>query len=148
MNLLCICIVFLLLFGYNIPISYTKVRIKPKNLLKTSLSFDFYAFTSRYLWIKIVLLWTRACVAYECLFSGLCYICNMCTQVADRYIMLILRKWSNSDKDINNKQKRAVYQSCALLYFLLLYTCRYKHTEFFLFNSKESICHYKYLSPH
>ncbi len=49
---------------------------------------------------------------------------------------------------INNKQKRAVYQSCALLYFLLLYTCRYKHTEFFLFNSKESICRYKYLSPH
>jgi len=49
---------------------------------------------------------------------------------------------------INNKQKRAVYQSCTLLYFLLLYTCRYKNTEFFLFNSKESICHYKYLSPH
>ena len=135
LNLLCIYMVFLLLFEYNNSISHTKVRIKPKNLLKTSLSFDFYAFTSRCLWIKIVLLWTRACVAYGCLFSGLRYICNTCTQVADRYIMLILRKWSNSDKDINNKQKRAVYQNCALLCFLLLYTCWYKDTEFFLFNS-------------
>lgn len=49
MNLLCIYIVSLLLFGYKDPISYTKIRIKPKNLLKTSLSFDFYAFTSLYL---------------------------------------------------------------------------------------------------
>ena len=34
----------------------------------------------------------RAVVAYGCLFSGLRYICNTCTQVADRYITLILRK--------------------------------------------------------
>ena len=34
-------------------------------------------------------------VAYGCLFSGLRYICNTCTQVADRYITLILRKVSN-----------------------------------------------------
>lgn len=34
----------------------------------------------------------RAVVAYECLFSDLRYICNTCTQVADRYITLILRK--------------------------------------------------------
>ena len=47
----------------------------------------------------------------------------------------------------NNKQKACSSMSCTLLYFLLLYTCRYKHTEFFLFNSKESICRYKYLSP-
>ena len=36
----------------------------------------------------------RAVVAYGCLFSGLRYICNTCTQVADRYITLILRKKS------------------------------------------------------
>ena len=37
----------------------------------------------------------RAVVAYGCLFSGLRYICNTCTQVADRYITLILRKEFN-----------------------------------------------------
>lgn len=38
LNLLCICIVLL----------YTKVRIKPNNLLKSLFSFDFYAFTLPY----------------------------------------------------------------------------------------------------
>ena len=92
MNLLCICIVSLLLFGYNTPISYTKVRIKPKNLLKFPQTFDYYAFISRLLLNKSVLLQSRAVDAYECLFSGLRYICNTCTQVVDRYITLILRK--------------------------------------------------------
>ena len=40
------------------------------------------------------MLQARAVVAYGCLFSGLRYICNTCTQVADRYITLILRKSS------------------------------------------------------
>ena len=88
-----ILIAFLLVLGYN-PTLSTKVGIKLKNLLKIQLPFDFYAFTSRCLWIKIVLLQSRAVVAYECLFSDLRYICNTCMQVADRYITLTLRKWS------------------------------------------------------
>ena len=44
MNWLCICIVFLLLFGYNALVLFTKVMIKPNNLLKSPLSFDFYVF--------------------------------------------------------------------------------------------------------
>lgn len=45
---------FLIIVGYNDPILLTKVRIKPKNLLKSLFSFDFYAFTSRSLSRKIV----------------------------------------------------------------------------------------------
>ena len=42
--------------------------------------------------LKFEIFQARAVVAYGCLFSGLRYICNTCTQVADRYITLILRK--------------------------------------------------------
>ena len=94
LNLLCIYMVFLLLFEYNNSISHTKVRIKPKNLLKLPQTFDYYAFISWFLLNKSVLLQSRVVVAYECLFSDLRYICNTCTQVANRYIMLILKRWN------------------------------------------------------
>ena len=45
----------------------------------------------------------RAVVAYGCLFSGLRYICNTCTQVADRYITLILRKKIKSSGEETKK---------------------------------------------
>ena len=56
------------------------------------LTLIFLSFFFRYFRRKIVLLRHRAVVAYGCLFSGLHDICNMFTQVADRYNVLILRK--------------------------------------------------------
>ena len=44
------------------------------------------------LFMNIIFLWARTVVACECLFSDLRYICNTCTQVANRYIMLILKR--------------------------------------------------------
>ena len=73
-------------------------------LLKLTQTFDFYAFTPRCLRIKIVILQSRAVVAYGCLFSDLRYNCNTCTQVAHTEMLLILRKSNDSDKDTDNKQ--------------------------------------------
>lgn len=44
--------------------------------------------------MNIIFLWARTVVACECLFSDLRYICNTCTQVANRY----------SSKEIKNVQ--------------------------------------------
>lgn len=60
MYLLCICIIFLFLFECNNSTSFTKVRIKPINRLKSPFSFDFYIFTSHCLSGKMVLLWLLA----------------------------------------------------------------------------------------
>lgn len=49
--------------------SHTKVRIKPKNLLKSSFSYDFYAFTSRCLWRKSVL-----CGAFMGVMAVMCFL--------------------------------------------------------------------------
>ena len=64
----------------------------PDAILGYHLTLIFSSFFFRYFRRKIVLLQSRAVVAYGCLFSDLRYNCNTCTQVAHTEIMLILRK--------------------------------------------------------